>query len=325
MITRTPFRISFFGGGTDYAEYYSLYGGSVLSTTIDKYCYLTVRHLPPFFDYKNQITYSKIERFNSVDEINHPLVREALRYIPVDRIQIAYDADLPACSGIGSSSAFAAGLVQSLHAMNNEFPDKKTIAEEAIYLEREVLQEAGGVQDQIAAAFGGFNRIDFNSNGFSVKPVDLKIETRNELENNLFLLFTGFTRYSGKIAAVQKNNISSRLPQLDEMKALVDTAEKLLAEGNTDDFGRLLDYTWNLKQTLSEDITNPDIDSLYNFAKEKGAIGGKLLGAGGGGFMLLYVPSENREAFCGATEHLNFIPFRFESSGTTIISIKDSE
>ena len=200
MITRTPFRISFFGGGTDYAEYYSVYGGSVLSTTIDKYCYLTVRHLPPFFDYKNQITYSKIERFNNVDEINHPLVRAALSHIPVDRIQIAYDADLPACSGIGSSSAFAAGLVQSLHAMNNEFPDKKTIAEEAIYLEREVLQEAGGVQDQIAAAFGGFNRIDFNSDGFSVKPVKLKLETKTELESNLFLLFTGFTRYSGKIS-----------------------------------------------------------------------------------------------------------------------------
>lgn len=325
MITRTPFRISFFGGGTDYAEYYSVYGGSVLSTTIDKYCYLTVRHLPPFFDYKNQITYSKIERFNNVDEINHPLVRAALSHIPVDRIQIAYDADLPACSGIGSSSAFAAGLVQSLHAMNNEFPDKKTIAEEAIYLEREVLQEAGGVQDQIAAAFGGFNRIDFNSDGFSVKPVNLNPETKTELESNLFLLFTGFTRYSGKIAAVQKNNIGSRLSQLDEMKALVDTAENLLAEGKSDDFGRLLDYTWNLKQTLSKDITNPDIDALYSFAKEKGATGGKLLGAGGGGFMLLYVPSENREAFCDATEHLNFIPFRFENSGTTIISSDDSE
>lgn len=325
MITRTPFRISFFGGGTDYAEYYSVYGGSVLSTTIDKYCYLTVRHLPPFFDYKNQITYSKIERFNNVDEINHPLVRAALSHIPVDRIQIAYDADLPACSGIGSSSAFAAGLVQSLHAMNNEFPDKKTIAEEAIYLEREVLQEAGGVQDQIAAAFGGFNRIDFDADGFSVKPIKLKLETKTELESNLFLLFTGFTRYSGKIAAVQKNNIGSRLSQLDEMKALVDIAENLLAEGKSDDFGRLLDYTWNLKQTLSKDITNPDIDALYSFAKEKGATGGKLLGAGGGGFMLLYVPSENREAFCDATEHLNFIPFRFENSGTTIISSDDSE
>lgn len=325
LITRTPFRISFFGGGTDYYDYYVKYGGCVLSTTIDKYCYLTVRHLPPFFEYKNQLTYSKIERFNSIDEINHPLVREALRHIPVDRVQIAYDADLPACSGIGSSSAFAAGLVQSLHAMNNEFPDKKTIAEEAIYLERDFLQEAGGVQDQIAASYGGFNRIDFDADGFTVKPVALKKETRDELENNLFLLFTGFTRFSGEIAAVQKNNIGSRLSQLDEMKSLVDTAENLLAKGRTDDFGRLLDYTWNLKQTLSKDITNHDIDALYSFAKEKGATGGKLLGAGGGGFMLLYVPSENRRDFCEATEHLNFIPFRFENSGTTIISRDDTE
>ena len=325
LITRTPFRVSFFGGGTDYYEYYSQYGGSVLSTTIDKYCYVSIRHLPPFFEYKNQITYSKIERFNNVEEITHPLVRAALGYIPTDRIQIAYDADLPACSGIGSSSAFAVGLVQGLRAMNNEFPDRETLAKDAIHLERVVLKEAGGAQDQVAAAFGGFNRIDFSADGFTVTPVHFSDETKNGLQNNLFLAFTGFTRFSAEIATEQKKNIPSTIAQLDEMKSLVTTAQGLLEKGRTDDFGKLLDYSWNLKRSLSGGITNSNIDSLYNYAMECGAIGGKLLGAGGGGFMLLYVPSENREAFIKRTKEFNFVPFRFENSGTSIISNDDSD
>lgn len=320
LITRTPFRISFFGGGTDYYEYYSKYGGCVLSTTIDKYCYLSMRHLPPFFDYKNQITYSKIERFNNVEEINHPLVRAALCHIPVDRIQIAYDADLPACSGIGSSSAFAVGLIQSLRAINNEYPDKTTIAKEAIFLEREFLKEAGGVQDQIAAAFGGFNRIDFTSDGFNVKPVDISPLAKEKLQSNLFLAFTGFTRVSAEIAEKQKSNIPVKLTQLNEMKTLVSDAELLLKQEKVNDFGKLLDYTWELKRSLSDNISNSDIDSLYNFAKESGATGGKLLGAGGGGFLLLYVPEENQLNFKEATKQMKFVPFKFEEGGTKIVS-----
>lgn len=319
LITRTPFRISFFGGGTDYYDYFSKYGGCVLSTTIDKYCYLSMRYLPPFFDYNNQFTYSKIERFDSAEEIQHPLVRAALKYMPTDRIQIAYDADLPACSGIGSSSAFAVGLLQSLHALKNEFPDKMTLAEEAIYLERKMCDEAGGVQDQIAAAFGGFNRISFDSHGYEVHPIEISDETKRQLQDNLLLAFTGFTHFSGEIAIEQQKNIPSTISQLNEMKSLVYEAEKTLIGKNVSEFGRLLDYTWKLKSSLSKSISNSDIDDLYKRAKENGALGGKLLGAGGGGFMLLYVPTEKQENFKKTVDNLKYVTFNFENTGSQII------
>lgn len=280
LITRTPFRISFFGGGTDYYDYFSEYGGCVLSTTIDKYCYLSMRNLPPFFDYKNQFTYSKIERFDKAEEVNHPLVRAALKYMPTDGIQIAYDADLPACSGIGSSSAFAVGLLQSLHALRGEYPDKMTLAKEAIYLEREMCKEAGGVQDQLAAAHGGFSLICFDKNGYKVRPVTFSEETKKQLKSNLLLAFTGFTHFSGEIAVKQQKNIPATISQLDEMKSLVFEAEKMLSEGKVNDFGRLLDHTWMLKRSLSDSISNSLIDEFYEKAKENGALGGKLLGAG---------------------------------------------
>lgn len=319
LITRTPFRISFFGGGTDYCDYFSKYGGCVLSTTIDKYCYVSMRNLPPFFEYKNQFTYSKIERFNSVQEIQHPLVRAALKYMPTDGIQIAYDADLPACSGIGSSSAFAVGLLQSLHALRGEYPDRLTLAKEAIYLEREMCMEAGGVQDQLAAACGGFNMISFDENGYKVRPVGISEKTKNELQDNLLLAFTGFTHFSGEIAIEQQKNIPSTISQLNEMKALAYEAEKLLAEGKTEDFGRLLDHTWCLKRSLSDSISNSAIDEFYSKAKANGALGGKLLGAGGGGFMLLYVPAQEQEKFKNAVSGLKYVPFSFENTGTKII------
>lgn len=319
LITRTPFRISFFGGGTDYYDYFSKYGGCVLSTTIDKYCYLSMRELPPFFEYKNQFTYSKIERFDKADEVKHPLVRAALKYMPTDGIQIAYDADLPACSGIGSSSAFAVGLLQSLHALKEEYPDKMALAKEAIYLEREMCMEAGGVQDQIAAAFGGFNKISFDADGYKVQPVAVSDETKKQLQDNLLLAFTGFTHFSGEIAVNQQKNIPSTISQLDEMKVLVSEAEKMLSQGNTDDFGRLLDHTWRLKRTLSDSISNSAIDEFYSRAKANGALGGKLLGAGGGGFMLLYVPAQEQERFKKSVGGLKYIPFSFEDTGTKII------
>ena len=319
LITRTPFRISFFGGGTDYYDYFSEYGGCVLSTTIDKYCYTTIRNLPPFFEYKNQFTYSKIERFDNPEELQHPLVRAALKYISTDRIQIAYDADLPACSGIGSSSAFSVGLLQGLHALRGEFPDKLSIAKEAIYLEREMCGEAGGVQDQIAAAVGGFNRLSFDSDGFKVCPVQISDVTKRRLEDNLLLIFTGFTRFSGEIAAAQQRNIRSTISQLNEMKSLVYDAVRLLSEGRLTDFGRMLDHTWKLKKNLSSSISNSEIDDIYERAKENGALGGKLLGAGGGGFMLLYVPEEQQTRFKKSVEGLKYIPFKFENTGTKII------
>lgn len=319
LITRTPFRMSFFGGGTDFYDYYSKYGGCVLSTTIDKYCYLSIRPLPPFFDYKSQLTYSVIERFNTADEVRHPLVRAALKYIPTDRIQIAYDADLPASSGIGSSSAFAVGLVQGLHALKNEFPDKMELALQAIHLERDLCEEAGGVQDQLAAAFGGFNRMDFSADGFKVTPINVSKERLDELKDNLVLMFTGFTHFSGAVATEQAKNIPSTLRQLDEMKCMVDVAQNILLSGNIDDFGRLLNHTWELKRTLSNRITNYDIDLLYTRLKNAGALGGKLLGAGSGGFMLLYVPKERQNSLKQAFSNYRFIPFSFEDTGTRII------
>lgn len=320
LITKAPFRVSFFGGGTDYREYFEEFGGSVLSTSIDKYCYVTLRNLPPLFDFKNQLTYSKIERFNDPSELQHPLVKAALQYIPTDRIQISYDADLPACSGLGSSSAFAVALLQGLHAMKGEYPQKLTLAEEAIYLERVLCNEAGGVQDQIAAAVGGLNRLDFSSDGYKVTPVNITKERLNRFQDNLMLLFTGFTRYSAIISSTQKSSIPSTLSQLHEMKNLVSVAENILKEGSLDDFGRLLNHTWELKRSLTDNISNLQIDSMYEKALANGALGGKLLGAGGGGFMLLYVPLQNREKILSCFDNVQIFPFRFETEGTVIIS-----
>ena len=319
LITRAPFRISFFGGGTDYYDYFSEYGGCVLSTTIDKYCYVSMRHLPSFFEYKNQFTYSKIERFNSVEDIEHPLVRAALNYIPVEKIQIAYDADLPACSGIGSSSAFAVALLQGLYALKGEYPDKMTLAKEAIYLERDYLKEAGGVQDQLASAFGGFNIIHFDKNGYRIEPLEISEETKKKLNENLLLAFTGFTHFSGEIATKQQKNIPASIGQLDEMKNIVYEGAELLKKGELDDFGRLLDRTWQLKRSLSESITNDTIDAFYEQAKQYGALGGKLIGAGGGGFMLLYVPKEKQDYLKEKLPELKYAPFNFENGGTTIM------
>lgn len=323
LITRTPFRTSFFGGGTDYAEYYMNYGGCVLSAAIDKYCYLSMRSLPPFFDYKSQLTYSRIERFNSPDEVQHPLVREALRLIPTDRIQIAYDADLPASSGIGSSSAFAVGLLQGLHAMRGEYPDRMTLAKEAIHVEREMCAEAGGVQDQLAAAFGGLNRMDFSAEGFTVTPLQISEAKLEKLQENLMLLFTGFTHFSGAVAAEQQKRIPEKLQELDEMKRMVDIAVEILVSGELDDFGLLLHHTWELKRSLTNRITNYDIDLLYQRLRSAGALGGKLLGAGGGGFMLLYVPKERQAALLERFGEYKIVPFRFETEGTKIIYQND--
>ncbi len=319
LITRAPFRLSFFGGGTDFYDYFSEYGGCVLSTTINKYCYVSMRHLPPFFEHKNQFTYSKIERFDNTEDIKHPLVRAALRHVPTEKIQIAYDADLPACSGIGSSSAFAVALLQGLYALNGKYPDKMELAKEAIYLEREYLKEAGGVQDQLAASFGGFNLMHFDREGYRVEPVDISEDIKNSLNRRLVLAFTGFTHFSGEIAETQKKNIPATISQLDKMKSLVFEGTELLKKGKLDDFGRLLDYTWKLKCSLSDRITNDVLDSLYERAKRHGALGGKVIGAGGGGFMLLYVPEEKQEQLRANLPEMQYIPFSFESFGTDII------
>lgn len=312
--------MSFLGGGTDFPAYFNEYGGCVLSATFNKYSYVTVRKLPALFDYKNQFTYSKIERFNSPDELEHPLVREALKYMSIDRIQIAYDADLPARSGIGSSSSFAVGLLNELHILKGEQLGKMELAKEAIYLERVLCNEAGGVQDQLAVAFGGLNRIDFTADGYLVNPIDISAQRKTQFNKNLLLVFTGFSHFSGEVAVTQQNNIPQRLAELHEMKSLVAEGEKILTSGtDLDEFGRLLDYTWQLKRTLSDRISTREIDEIYESSKKAGAIGGKILGAGSGGFMLLYVPEDRQQNVLKLFEESKIIPFEFEEDGTKLI------
>jgi D-glycero-alpha-D-manno-heptose-7-phosphate kinase len=316
--------MSFFGGGTDYRAYYEEFGGCVLSTTIDKYCYITARELPPFFEYRSKLTYSKIEQFNHASEVEHPAVRECLKDMGVENIHIVYDADLPARAGLGSSSSFAVGLHQAIHTLRGEYVSKMQLAKEAIRLEQDLLKESVGVQDQIAAAFGGFNRIDLSADRYEVHPVIICKERKKKLNDHLMLFFTGFTRIASQIAKEQINNVRVNLTQLNEMKQLVEEGERILTD-NKDilEFGRLLDHTWKLKRTLSKKITNDEIDLLYAGAQKAGAIGGKLLGAGGGGFLLLFVEPEKQPAVKMALDKLLHVPFLFEDGGSKVIFYKD--
>ena len=321
IITRTPFRMSFFGGGTDMEEFFKENGGAVLSTTFDKYCYVNVRHLPRFFDYKNQVTYSKIERVVNEEDIQHPAVRNAMKMLDMHELIIGYDADLPARTGLGTSSAFAVGLLQSFYALKGKYVGKKQLADDAIYLERVLCKEAGGWQDQIAAAFGGMNRIEFNGNGYEVHPIIIHPERKEQLNNNLMMFFTGFARFSAEIQTETKAHIQDKTQQLIEMKSLVYQAEEILEDKHKDlnEFGRLLDYTWKLKRQTGSRISTESIDEMYHKALEAGALGGKLLGAGGGGFLLFYVEPDKQAMVRKAMDELLEIPFKFENMGTEII------
>lgn len=322
VIAKTPFRMSFFGGGTDLEEFFREHGGAVLSTTFDKYCYVTVRHLPPFFDYITELSYSKIERVTSLDQIEHPMVRNAMKMLDMHQLRITYEADLPARSGLGTSSSFAVGLLQAFHTLKGEPAAKRLLADQAIYLERTLCAEAGGWQDQIAAAFGGFNRINFHEGGYEVCPLAIDPQRKQRLNQNLMMFFTGFTRFSAEIqranAAADKADKTARLK---EMLALVDDAEHILTDPAADlaEFGRLLDHTWRLKRGTGAAVSTGSIDELYAKGKAAGALGGKLLGAGGGGFLVFYVEPEQREAVRRAMQELLYIPFRFENEGTQII------
>lgn len=321
IITRTPFRMSFFGGGTDMKEFFNEHGGAVISTTFDKYCYVTVRHLPPFFDFKNELIYSKIERTSTTEEIIHPAIRNAMQYLNMNDIRLTYEADLPARSGLGTSSSFAVGMLNAFHSLNGVYASKKQLADEAIHLERDLCNEAGGWQDQIAASFGGFNRIDFSDNSYEVTPIIISKQKKEQLNNNLMMFFTGFTRFSSD---VQKANASGRIDKTQqklEMLRLVDEAEKVLQnkESNLDDFGYLLNTTWNLKRQTGSAISTNSIDELYDKGIKAGALGGKLLGAGGGGFLVFYVTPEKQESVRHAMQDLLYIPFKFENNGTKVI------
>nr|WP_300324919.1 kinase [uncultured Anaerostipes sp.] len=319
IITKTPFRMSFFGGGTDMESYFKKNGGAVLSTTFDKYCYVTVRHLPRFFEYKTHLTYSKMEYVNEYDEIQHPAIRNAMKMLDMHELRLTYESDLPARSGLGTSSSFAVGMLNAFYALKGKYADKKKLADEAIYLERVLCNEAGGWQDQIAASFGGFNRINFDADGYEVLPVIINPERKKQLNKNLMMFFTGFTRFSSDVQ--KNNNVGDKEAQLKEMYRLVDEAERVLTDEtkNLDDFGYLLDHTWNLKRQTGSQISTDSIDGLYQKGVEAGALGGKLLGAGGGGFLVFYVQPERQDSVKWAMRDLLYIPFQFEDRGTQVI------
>lgn len=321
IITKTPFRMSFFGGGTDMESFFMENGGAVLSTTFDKYCYVNVRHLPRFFDYSTELSYAKIERVTDVNDIQHPAIREAMKMLDMHEIRLTYEADLPARSGLGTSSSFAVGMINAFYALKGKYADKKKLADAAIYLERELCKEAGGWQDQIAASYGGFNRINFNSDGYEVLPLIINPERKRQLNNNLMMFFTGFTRFSSDVQKANASNKADKVNQLKEMLALVDEAEKVLVDkqSDLDEFGRLLDHTWRIKRKTGNTVSTNSIDELYDKGLKAGALGGKLLGAGGGGFLVFYVEPDKHEKVKKAMEDLLYIPFEFEDGGTRVI------
>ena len=319
IITKTPFRMSFFGGGTDMPEFFMEHGGAVISTTFDKYCNVNVRHLPRFFDYKTEVVYSKIERVVDTSEIKHPLIRNAIDFLDMHEIRLTYEADLPARSGLGTSSSFAVGMLSAFYALKGKYVDKKKLADDAIYLERILCNEAGGWQDQIAAAYGGFNRINFSSAGYTVNPIIISSERKKFLSDNLMLFFTGFTHFSAEVQEANKG--INKTNQLLEMLQLVDVAQNILVDKDSDldEFGRLLDTTWKLKRQTGTKISTNSIDILYNQGIQAGALGGKLLGAGGGGFLLFYVEPDKQKFVKKAMSNLMYVPFEFENGGCRVI------
>ena len=313
--------MSFFGGGTDMEGFFVEHGGSVLSTTFDKYCYVNVWHLPRFFDYSTELSYSKIERVTDVKDIQHPAIRNAMQMLDMHEIRLTYEADLPARSGLGTSSSFAVGMLNAFYALKGKYASKKKLADEAIYLERVLCKEAGGWQDQIAAAYGGFNRINFGPNGYEVLPIIISPERKQQLNDNLLMFFTGFTRFSSEVQKANASSKEDKTAQLKQILALVDEAEEVLVDKtrDLDDFGRLLDKTWHLKRQTGAAVSTDNIDELYKKGIRAGALGGKLLGAGGGGFLVFYVQPEKQKAVIEAMAGLLHIPFRFEDGGTRVI------
>lgn len=323
IISRTPFRISFFGGGADYPAWYRKYGAKVIGVTIDKYCYISCRYLPPFFEHTHRIVYSKVEMVKSVDEISHPSVKATLKELGIrEGVEIHHDGDLPARSGLGSSSAFTVGLIHTLTALKGQMISKEELAMKAVHIEREVLQENVGSQDQVLTAIGGFNQIEFRrDDSFNVTPVILDKEKITVFQNNLMLFFTGFTRIASQIAKHSIENLETRKTEIMAMQVTVDEA---LAEIQAKQFrpeklGELMDRSWRYKRSLAKEISTPEIDQIYEAAKSAGACGGKLLGAGGGGFMLLIVRPEDQKKVLEKLKKLTHVDFRFDFTGSKIV------
>ena len=319
IITKTPYRISFFGGGSDYPSWYKRYGGKVISTSINKHLYISCRFLPNFFKHKYRVAWSKIEETKNINEIKHNAVREILKYLKSKKgLEIHYDGDLPARSGMGSSSCFVVGLLKAIYELENKYIDKKFLAKKSIYLEQNIMKEAVGSQDQIAASYGGFNKISFKKNNFKVK----KITTKNLklLNNNLLLIYTGIRRTAHFVAKTFINKLKNeKKNEIKKIISFVDTAESILKSNTIDDFGELLNESWQYKKKLSNRITNNKINDLYDLSIKNGALGGKLLGAGGGGFMLLYVKKNKQKKFLSKIKNIVEIPFKFSDTGCETI------
>jgi D-glycero-alpha-D-manno-heptose-7-phosphate kinase len=323
IVTRTPFRISFFGGGTDFPLWYREHGGAVLATTIDKFCYINMRRLPPFFEHKHRIVYSHIENVQNTADIKHPAVRSVFHWANVSEgLEVHHDGDLPARSGLGSSSSFTVGLMHALAALGGQMVTKDQLAKDSIHVEQDLIKENVGSQDQISAAFGGFNRIKFDKDGtFSVDPVITSQDRLAELQKHLMLCFTGFTRLASEIEGSKMKSLESRETELKAMHEMVDSAVTLLQDSSVpiEEFGKMLHQAWVYKRTLSEKVSTPEIDAIYNSAISAGAVGGKILGAGGGGFLLLFARPEDQPRIMGKLSQLVHVPFKFESAGSRVV------
>jgi D-glycero-alpha-D-manno-heptose-7-phosphate kinase len=323
IISRTPFRVSMFGGGTDFPQWYRKHGGAVIGGTIDKYCYISVRTLPPFFEHKHRIVYSNIELVKNIEEIRHPSVRAVLREMEItEGLEIHYDGDLPARSGLGSSSSFTVGLLNALHAYRGRMASKQELAQQAVHIEQNVIGESVGSQDQMWAAYGGLNRIDFRPDGgIDVSPLIILPERRAQLENSLMLYFTGFSRIASDIEKDKIATLDQRKAQLHTLRAMVDEAAAILGSPNSplDQVGQLLHEGWMLKRELSQAVSNKKIDELYEAALSAGALGGKLLGAGGGGFLLLYAPPEAQAGVRERLKDLIAVNFRFDGGSKIVV------
>jgi len=323
IISKTPFRISFFGGGSDYSEWYQKFGGEVISTTINKYLYISLRRPPKFYKYKYRILYSKDEMVGSINQIQHKPVREMLKYFKIKGgMEVHYDADLPARSGIGSSSAFIVGFLSSLLTIQKKTINKKTLATQSIFLEKDILKEIVGSQDQVACAYGGFNNLKFLKNGsFSVKKINIDLEKKNFLEGNLFLAYSAIQRTAQIVAKSFVQDLSGKkIKEMENINLILQDAKKLLKSKNLSLFGELLNESWMFKRSLSNKVSTKKLDELYNFALESGASGGKLLGAGGGGFFVFYVKKPNQKFFLEKMKKTIVLPIRFDNEGSQIIA-----
>jgi len=323
IITKTPYRISFFGGGTDHPSWYKEYGGKVIATTFDKYCYISLRYLPPFFEHKYRVVYSKIESVKSINEIDHPAVREVLRYYKSETgLEIHHDGDLPARSGLGSSSSFTVGMINALNALKGFYKSSYELANSAIHIEQNLIKECVGSQDQVSAAYGGFNEIEFYEDGsFSVEPIMTSLERKKILNDHLMLFFTGISRLSSVVAESQVSNMKNCLSQMHDLHAITNEGASILTKSALpiEEFGLLLDNSWSIKRTLSSMISSSKIDEMYQAAKNAGAIGGKILGAGGGGFVLFFVKPHNQKKVKKVLKGLTHVPFSFENTGSKVV------